>query len=377
MNAEEEIFKYIEEKYNHILINPDNIDIYLSNFKEEKRDLYDYRLLEDKRILITGISGFVGSNLVEKFIEMKKSKEINLDIYGFVRRQSVPLLTNIRDFIGEIELKEGNMIDSSSIEQAIKDVEPHYIFHLAAQSFVPTSFLAPTECIQTNIQGTLNLLESIRKIDFDLINMHVACSSEEYGLVNLDEIPINENNPFRPQSPYAISKVSTEHYSLAYYRAYGIPVAITRGFNHTGPKRGSKFATSVICSQIARAIRTGESEIVLGNPKPIRDFTDIGDILQGYLLVITKGEKGSVYNIGHGYGISIENLLKLTANLFDINYTLKIDKERFRPAEVNVLICDYSKAKNELGYYPQIPITHTMKNIVNYYLKDDLYSKVL
>ena len=372
MISESEIFRKIYEKHRDLLIDPDNLDKYLLQFSKEKKDLFDPNKFANTRILITGITGFVGSHLAEKFVNMNQ----NVDLYGIVRRQSVPILPNLRNIIKNITLKDGNLFDYPSVANAIEEIEPNYIFHLAAQSFVPTSFVAPIECVKTNIQGTINLYEALRRKEFDLEGIQAACSSEEYGLVFPDEVPINENNPMRPQSPYAISKVATEHFSTLYYRAYGLPTVITRGFNHTGPRRGLRFVTSVIGSQIARAIKTGENKITIGNPKPIRDFTDIRDMVQGYLLAMTKGQRGEAYNLGHGFGISVENLIKLTASLFDIKYEIEIDSERFRPTEVNVLICDYSKAKNELGYYPQYPITETMENIVNYYQSNDLFMRV-
>ncbi len=373
MNNEDKFFEEINEKYKDLLINPDCIDIYLQEFDKEKKELFDRNKLADSRILITGITGFVGSHLAEKLVELDE----NIEVYGTVRRQSVPIFPNIRNITDQVILKEANLIDYPSLESAITEIEPNYIFHLAAQSFVPTSFKAPIESIHTNIQGTVNLLEVIRKKNIDLQCMQVACSSEEYGLVHPHEIPINENNPLRPQSPYAVSKVATEMYSLTYFRAYGVPVTITRGFNHTGPKRGLQFVTSVIASQVAGAIKKGTRIIRIGNPKPIRDFTDIRDMIQGYILAILNGTKGEVYNLGHGYGISIENLAKLTASLFDIDYRLEIDKSRYRPTEVNILVCDYSKAKKELGYKPQYPISVTMENVVNYFLSDDIFMRLL
>ena len=371
MLSDEDLFKQIYIKHRDILIDPEKLSGYLSNFEDEKKDLFDFAKFNDCRILITGISGFVGSHLAEKLV----STESNVEVYGIVRRQAVPLVPNIRDIIDKIHLEEANLIDYSSIETAIEKVNPHYIFHLAAQSFIPTSFVAPHESVQINIGGTVNLLEVLRKKETDLIGMQVACSSEEYGLVYSDEIPIKESNPLRPQSPYGVSKVATELYSLNHWKSYGIPVVITRGFNHTGPRRGLQFVTSVITSQIARAIKTGENTITIGNPKPIRDFTDIRDMIQGYILAILKGAKGGVYNLGHGFGISVENLIKLTAKLYDVEPEIRIDKERFRPSEVNVLICDYTKAKEEFGYKPQYPLTETMKNSVEFYLKNDKYLK--
>ena len=373
MTEDVEIFKNIYKKNQQFIIDPDNIDKYLVNFQEEKKDLFNIEKLADTRILITGITGFVGSSLADKLIEVSQ----NTEVYGTVRRQSVPIFPNLRNISDKIKLKDANLIDYSSLETAVKTIEPDYIFHLAAQSFVPTSFTAPIESVDINIKGTVNLLEVIRKNDIDLQGIQVACSSEEYGLVYPDEIPISEGNPLRPQSPYAVSKVATELYSLTYAKAYDLPVKITRGFNHTGPRRGLQFVTSVIASQIARAIKTDNNKIIIGNPKPIRDFTDIRDMIQGYILTILEGRKGEVYNLGHGYGISIEQLIKLTASMFNLNYTVEIDQDRFRPAEVNVLICDYSKAKNEIGYKPQYPLTETMKNLVEYYLSEDIFMKLL
>jgi len=367
MLDESKLFEKINKIHKDLLINPYDLEPYLTNFNEEKKDLFDPEKFRDSRILVTGVTGFVGSHLTAKLLEI----DVNAEIYGLVRRHSVPYYPNIKDIKDKITLEEGNLTDYPSIERIIKKIEPDYIFHLAAQSFVPTSFYVPIESIQTNIEGTVNILEAIRNTEISLEGIQVACSSEEYGLVYHNEVPIKETNPLRPQSPYASSKVAAEMYSLQYERAFGIPVKITRGFNHTGPKRGHTFVTSVISSQIANIIKKRTKKIILGNIKPIRDFTNIKDMLQGYILAITKGKKGEVYNLGHGFGISIENLVKLTASLFDVEYEIVIDKNRFRPAEVNVLICDYSKAKENLGYYPQYPLTETMKDLVNYYLQEN------
>jgi len=365
MLSEKEIFREINAKHKKILIDPENLDSYLSNFDKEKKDLFDPKKLEGSRVLITGITGFVGSHLAEKLVGL----DSDIDVYGVVRRQSVPNFPNIKHIVNDINLIEANLIDYSSLEHTINNVEPDYIFHLAAQSFVPTSFIAPIESVIINIQGTVNLLEILRKSEINFSGIQVACSSEQYGLVYPDEVPINENNPFRPQSPYAVSKIATEKYSLTYHRAYGLPIVITRGFNHTGPRRGIKFVTSVIASQIANIIKGKGNKIIIGNPKPIRDFTFIEDMIQGYILSIIKGKRGEVYNLGHGFGISIENLIKLTASIYDVSYEIVIDKSRYRPAEVNILVCDYSKAKKELGYYPQYSLVETIRKIVEFYLE--------
>ena len=356
---------YDKKLLKDLLIDPNNLDKYLSNFKnfkkEMKKDLVNINFWKEKRVLVTGVSGFVGSHVTEKLLEL------GCEIFGFVRRHSVPEYRNISHIINRIRLIEGNLTDFDSILTVLNDIEPEVIFHLGAQSFVPTSFKVPIETYETNIVGTAKLLGACRKSSADVKTIQIACSSEEYGLVYPDELPITENNPLRPQSPYGASKVATELIAKTHYTCYGTPVKITRAFNHTGPRRGLQFVTSVVARQIARDIVKKKNTVTIGNPKPIRDFTDVRDMVQGYLLSVEKGKIAEPYNLGHGCGISIENLIKLTANIYGLNVKIEIDKLRFRPAEVEVLICDYSKARKELGYMPRIPLTKAMYDNVEYF----------
>ncbi len=357
-------------KAKKLLIDPERLDDYLKNFKnyeeDMKKDLANPKFWEDRRVLITGISGFVGSHLAEKLIEY------NCNIVGLVRRHSVPEYKNITHIMKNVKLVEGNLTDINSLFTLIKQFEPEIIFHLGAQSFVPTSFRCPIETYETNIMGTANLLEAVRATDADVQAIHVACSSEEYGKVYPDEVPITEENPLRPQSPYAVSKVAVDIMSRTHYECYGIPVVITRGFNHTGPRRGLQFVTSVVTRQIAKILANKTNKVIIGNPDPIRDFTDVRDMVQGYLLSMEKGKKGEVYNLGHGFGISIRDLVKLSAKITNIsNVKIEIDKSRFRPAEVEILICDYSKARDQLGYRPRIPLTKALMDNIEYFRRNE------
>ena len=358
----------IDKKVEEYLINPAAMDKYLSRFQDfEKaieKDLASRERWEEKRVFVTGVSGFVGSHLVEKLLDF------GAEVYGLVRRHSVPEYRNLAHIIKDFTLVEGNLSDQGSIIMALKRIEPDSIFHLGAQSFVPTSFNAPIETYMTNVIGTGNLLEAVRITESTLENIHIACSSEQYGLVYPDEIPITEENPFRPQSPYGVSKVAAEYLALTHLKSYGIPVVITRGFNHTGPRRGLQFVTSIVARQVAKAIVSGSRKVIIGNPDPIRDFTDVRDMIQGYLLAVEHGKVGGVYNLGHGYGVSIKDLVKITANICDIEVEVEIDPKRYRPAEVNILLCDYSKASNELGYKPRIPLTKAMLDNVEYFKRN-------
>jgi GDP-4-dehydro-6-deoxy-D-mannose reductase len=231
----------IDKKF---LIDPDNLEDYLGRFKdyenEMKKDLADRSFWEGKRVFVTGANGFVGSHLIEKLVDF------NADVYGFVRRHSVPDYPNLNHLEGRVELVEGNLQDLDSILSAFGKIEPEVVYHLGAQSFVPTSFRCPIETYETNIIGSANVLEAMRKFDHSVEALHVACSSEEYGLVYPNEVPITEENKLRPQSPYAISKVALEMMAKVHHKAYGTPTKITRSFNHTGARRGLQFVTSVI-----------------------------------------------------------------------------------------------------------------------------------
>ena len=346
-----------------LLVDPNDISGYLKNFeKSPKKSKINESFWKNKRVLITGISGFAGSHLAEKLIAL------DANILGLVRRQSVPEYPNLTKIMEKVELFEGNLTDGSSLLSMIKKFEPEVIFHLAAQSFVPTSFRCPIETYDTNVVGTANLIEAVRQSDVDVKAIQFACSSEEYGLVYPNEVPIKETNPLRPQSPYAASKVAAEKIAEVNFRSYGMPCIITRTFNHTGPRRGLQFVTSVVARQVAKIKAGLTNKIIIGNQEPIRDFTDVRDIVEGYLLAVEKGKKGEPYNLGHGIGISIGNLIRLAAKLVEIeDYKIIIDKNRFRPAEVDILICDYSKSNKDFGYAPRIPLTKALKDNIEYF----------
>ena len=345
------------------LITPENLDQYLTKFQnyEQKSELANRDFWKDKKILVTGISGFVGSHLVEKLLEYGS------DVHGLVRRHAVPHYPHLAKYEGKITLREGNLTDINSLRSVITDVEPQVIFHFGAQSFVPTSFRVPIETYMVNIMGTANLLETCRNHG-NLEAIHIAGSSEEYGKVAPEHIPITEQAPLCPMSPYGISKVATDKLGVGYHEMYGLPTVITRAFNHSGPRRGLQFVTSVIARQIARCLIRGTRDITIGKPDSIRDISYVGDIIQGYLLAVEKAKRGTPYNIGHGYGITIENIIKVAAKINGLDdVQIKIDEGRARPAEVGILICDYTKAKNDFGYESRTPITVSIQRAIDYF----------
>ena len=312
------------------------------------------------RILITGITGFVGSHLAEYALDKE-----GVEVFGSVRWRS--RMDNVEEIEDRVRLLDCDLRDHVAVRQTLDEVRPDYIFHLAAQSFVPTSWKAPAETLTTNILSELNLLESIRELKLDT-RIQVAGSSEEYGMVYEHEAPIKEDNPLRPLSPYAVSKVAQDYLAYQYTQSYDIFTVRTRAFNHTGPRRGQVFVTSNFSRQVA-LIEKGKKEPVIevGNLEARRDFSDVRDIVRGYWLSLEKGEKGEVYNIGSGKAITIQELLDLILSMSDVKIEVRQMPERMRPSDVELLLCDYGKFNAATGWKPEIPFEKTVKDLLDYW----------
>jgi GDP-4-dehydro-6-deoxy-D-mannose reductase len=312
-----------------------------------------------KRALITGISGFVGSHLADFLLE----KEI--EVFGTIRwRSQLQNITHLKD---RITLIEADINDSFSLIKLLKEAEPDYIFHLAAQSFVPTSWSAPAETLETNIIGTVNLLEAVRVSECEA-RIQIAGSSEEYGYVLPEELPITESNPLRPMSPYGVSKVAADLLGFQYNRSYGLKIVRTRAFNHTGPRRGEPFVCSNFAKQIAD-IENGLKKPVLyvGNLKAQRDFTDVRDVVRAYWLSLNKCEWGEVYNICSGEVVEIQKVLDILLTNSSAKITIEKDRDRLRPSDVPILKGDNAKFKTQTGWKPEISFERTLQDLLNFW----------
>jgi len=312
-----------------------------------------------KRALITGITGFVGSHLAELLLEK------GLEVHGIERpRSRNENIVHIKD---KVKVHEADIRDSNSIRKTIKAIEPDYIFHLASQSFVQHSFTAPEETLTTNIVGNLNILEAVRQLNLNPI-IQVAGSSEEYGLVKEDEVPIKETNPLRPLSPYAVSKIAQDNLSRQYHHSYGLKTFVTRAFNHTGPRRGEVFATSNFAKQIAE-IEKGKKEPVIhvGSLEAKRDWTDVRDIVRAYLLSVEKCDYGEIYNICAGKAWRIDEMLNMLLQMSNANIEVKQEENRLRPSDVPLLLGDCTKFREKTGWKPEIPFDVTLRDLLNYW----------
>ena len=312
-----------------------------------------------KKALITGITGFAGSHLAELLL-----KE-GYEVYGTTRPRSKS--DNIDAIKHQLKLHDADIMDSHSLYSVFVDVKPDYIFHLAAQSFVQTSWASPATTMEMNVVGSVHLFEAIRRAEIDPVTQ-IACSSEEYGLVHPNEIPIRETNPLRPQSPYAVSKVAMDYLGYQYFQSYQMKIIRTRGFNHTGPRRGEVFVTSNFARQIAE-IEKGKKEPVIevGNLDAKRDWTDVRDMVKAYLLAVKKGEPGEVYNICSGKAIKVGDMLDMLLKMSKVKVKIKEDRARLRPSDVAILLGDPSKFQKVTGWKPEIPFSKTMEDLLNYW----------
>ncbi len=312
------------------------------------------------RVLITGITGFAGSHLAELALGMP-----DVELFGTRRWRS--RTENIDHFANEVAMIDCDLRDATSVHRLIAEVRPDRIFHLAAQSYVPTSWHAPAESFTTNVLGQLNIFDALRATGCEA-RIQLACSSEEYGLVHRDETPITEDNPLRPLSPYAVSKVAQDLLGYQYFRSYGMHVVRTRGFNHTGPRRGEVFVVSNFAKQIAE-IEAGVREPVInvGNLEAERDFTDVRDVVRAYWLALEKGEAGAAYNIATGKAWRIADVLELLLSFSEQTIEVREDPARLRPSDVELLLGDASRLKAATGWEPEIPFEQTARETLEYW----------
>jgi len=311
-----------------------------------------------KKALVTGISGFAGSHLAELLLQE------GIEVHGLLRWRSKT--DNIEHIRGKLYLHEGDLLDAHSLDGIITEIKPDYIFHLAAQSFVPASWKSPAATLQVNVVGTANLFEAVHKAKLDPA-IQIAGSSEEYGMVYPDEAPIKEDNPLRPLSPYGVSKVATDMLGYQYHKSYGMRIIRTRAFNHTGPRRGDVFVTSNFAKQIAE-IEKGKREFVsVGNLTAKRDFTDVRDVVKAYYIAAEKGESGEVYNICSGSCMTIQEMLHTLIGFSSAKIDVRQDPERMRPSDVELLLGDITKFKTQTGWEPIIPFHQTMEDLLNYW----------
>jgi GDP-mannose 4,6-dehydratase len=322
------------------------------------------------RVLITGVTGMVGSHLVDYLL-----KNTNWEIWGMLRWRSP--LDNIEHLLERINKKDrihlvyADLNDQVALLNAVDQAQPDYVFHLAAQSYPKTSFESPLDTYNTNIIGTSRLLEALRFYQTDPW-IHVCASSEVFGRVPKDKLPINEECSFHPASPYAISKVGTDLIGRYHAEAFNQKIITTRMFTHTGPRRGDVFAESTFAKQIAMIENNLIPPVIkVGNLESLRTFADVRDAVRAYHMMLTKEPiSGEYYNIGGTHVCSVGEMLDtlLSMTLFK-DIKIEIDPDRLRPIDADLQIPDTSKFTNKTGWEPQISFETTMLDLLNYWRK--------
>ena len=321
-----------------------------------------------KTAFITGFTGMVGSHLADYLIN-----NTDWNVVGLARwNENYENVEHLFDSINKknrIKLVYGDINDFSSIYQIVQNEKPDYVFHLAAQSYPLTSFTSPLDTLQTNIIGTAILLEAIKKCNIDPV-IHVCASSEVFGRVGAEHLPIKETAPFHPASPYAISKVGTDLIGRYYGEAYGMKIMTTRMFTHTGPRRGDVFAESSFAKQIA-LIENGLKEPVIkvGNLDSMRTWSDVRDAVRAYYMLVTiNPTSGEFYNIGGTYSCTVREMLNYLLSISTVKeIKIEIDPERLRPIDADLQIPDTSKFTNHTSWKPEIGFEQTMNDLLNYW----------
>ncbi len=314
-----------------------------------------------KKFLITGVSGFVGQH----FIDFLESNRVKAHVLGvdLAENKSVRDCTYVTQSFKQIDLLCGH-----EIERVLFEFQPDYVLHLASYSSVAFSWKEPVLSFQNNMNVFLNLVETIRRLGLCTRMLSVG-SSEAYGNINEDHLPLVEDASLDPVSPYAVARVSQELLSKVYAEAYGVDLIITRSFNHIGPGQKDIFVISSFARQIAEIKKQGLKNGVLstGDLQIIRDFLDVRDVVRAYYLLLTKGKKGRVYNVCSGKGHALKTVVDELASIAGVEITTALNPAFVRPSDNRVIIGSNKRIYDDLGWTPDISLQQSLKDILNYW----------
>ena len=307
-----------------------------------------------KKVLIIGVNGFVGAHLCHELIKN------GYECYGAD--------LNDKNFnIKEVIFLQVDILKYDMVSELIKKVEPDYIINLAAISSVKLSWEIPQKTFDINVNGTLNILEAIRKNNLIKTRMLLIGSSEQYGDIDYSK-PVSEKYELNALNPYGISKATQEKIAKLYVKAYDMEIIMVRAFNHIGPGQGKGFVVPDFCSQIVEIEKEKREPIIkVGNLKAKRDFTDVRDIVKAYRLLLEKGKSGEIYNVGCGETISIQEILNILISYSKKNIKIEIDSNKFRAIETPKIQCNNSKLVNETKWTPIISIEESLEDVMAYW----------
>lgn len=313
------------------------------------------------KILITGASGFAGGYLAEYLL----SQNHNVELFGTYFNDESLEKSPVKE---KIQFKKIDLKNTDEVYALIKELKPVSIYHLAAAASTGQSIKDPISTMHSNIDTQVNLLESVRKLNLMETTILIVSSALVYGYIKKGDLPINENTPFRPSNPYAVSKIAQDYLALQYWLSYNLPIIRVRPFNHIGPRQSLGFVVSDFAKQIADIEKEIQKPVVkVGNLKVMRDFTDVRDVVKAYALIMEKGKYGEVYNIGNGESVSIKNILDTLLSLSERKIEVISDSEKMRENDISNIVCDHSKLTEVTGWQPQISLKETLSDILDYW----------
>jgi len=313
-----------------------------------------------ERILITGISGSGASYLAEHLCDVYPDAEI----HGITRWHSTTGARNLAHVLHRVQLHECDLCDFSSVMRALNVAKPTHIFHLASHANVKAGFTTPLSVIQNNIMGTANLFEGIRLANVDPV-IQLCSTSEIYGQVDPRNVPITEDCPQRPSSPYAVSKTAQDHLGYTYFTSYGLKIVTTRMFAYFNPRRADLFSTS-FARQVALIEMGKQEKLFHGNLDSVRTLIDVRDAMEAYRLAILKCRPGEAYNIGGQTTISVGDFLEILKKKARVKVVAEVDPALLRPSDVTLQIPDSSKFCAETGWSPKYDFENSIEHLLNY-----------
>lgn len=317
-----------------------------------------------KKILITGISGFVGGYFVEYLVSHYDAVEI----HGISRSKPAWDFVNVTpELLDSHQFHLADLNDIPKIKSIIEDIQPDYILHLAAQSSVAESWKTPVFSFMNNTNIFLNIIDTVRLIDNGARVLSVG-SSEQYGVVSERDLPLTEDKPQHPANPYAVARVAQEQLARIYATGYGLDICCTRSFNHCGPGQTDRFVVSAIVKQFARIAHGLQDPVIhIGNGAIVRDFVDVHDVAEAYYLLLTKGQKGEVYNICSGQGRAIQDIVTMLADMLCIHVEVHQEQSQIRPIDNPRIVGSYRKIQRDLGWRPTIPFEESLQSMYEYW----------
>jgi GDP-4-dehydro-6-deoxy-D-mannose reductase len=314
------------------------------------------------RALVTGVTGFVGGHLTEHLLATR----VDTELFGLRRWSSSD--DDARGAAANgVRMVDGDLLDAPSLLRAMAAVQPDVVFHLAASSSVASSWDTPVEIVQANVLGTLHLLEALRQVG-SAATLVVACSAESYGRVAESDLPLREEAPFHPVSPYAVSKAAVDMLAYQYHLTFNLRTVRLRLFNHCGPRQSDRFVVAALARQVAK-IEAGQRppELHVGNLDAVRDFVDVRDVARAYALAAEKGRPGEAYNVATGTPRSIRAVLDGLLALTETEIRVAFDAARLRPTDIPALVGDASRFRTATGWGPEIPFERTLRDTLDYW----------